>query len=114
MLAFRHTGKVRYRARCQIAGCGNPAVTQLAAALRGLPTLAEVATAPVRGCCDQHEELVSNRYGAAVDWALLRERTAGGPLTTEVVERICAHLHGMDTAWTRSLHRLLDCLPGPS
>ena len=57
---------------------------------------------------------MSNRYGAAVDWALLRERTAGGLLTAEVVESICAHLNGMNTAWTRSLHRLLDCLPDPS
>lgn len=114
MPAFRHTGKVRDRTRCQIAGCGNPAVTQLAAAPRGLPTLVEVATAPRRGCCDQHKELVSNRYGAAVDWALLRERATGGPLTPEVVGEICEHLHGMNTAWTRSLRRLLACLPGPS
>ena len=112
MVAVRHTGKVRVQAWCQIPGCGNPAVTELAAAPRGLPTLAEVATAPLRGCCDQHQELVSNRYGAAVDWALLRERTAEDPLTTEVVERICEHLHGMNTAWTRSLSRLLGCLPG--
>ena len=112
MVAVRHTGKVRVQAWCQIPGCGNPAVTELAAAPRGLPTLAEVATAPRRGCCDQHQELVSNRYGAAVDWALLRERTAEDPLTTEVVERICEHLHGMNTAWTRSLSRLLGCLPG--
>ncbi|MEX5258559.1 hypothetical protein [Kocuria arenosa] len=87
-------------------------MTQLAAAPRGLPTLAEVATAPLRGCCDQHQELVSNRYGAAVDWALLGEETAGRPLTTETAKRICAHLGGMNTAWTRSLCRLLACPDG--
>lgn len=100
---------MRYRAECQIAGCGIPAVILLPAAPRDLPTLAEVATAPLRGCCDEHRELVSNRYGAAVDWALLREETTGRALSTQTAKRICAHLHGMDTALTRCLYRLLAC-----
>jgi len=103
---------MRYRNRCQIAGCGHPAVIQLPTAPDGLPTLTEVATAPLRGCCEQHRELVSDRYGAAVDWALLRHHVGDRAPSRQMTQTVCAQLERMSTPWTRSLHRLLQCLPG--
>ncbi|MFW6186717.1 MAG: hypothetical protein ACOC84_01775 [Actinomycetota bacterium] len=85
----------------------------LPTAPEGIPHLAQVAAAPLRGCCRLHLELVSNRYAAAVDWALLQARAGHRHPAREVVQRICDHLQGMDTGWTRSLHGLLQCLPGP-
>ena len=96
-----------------MSGCPHPAVTFLPAAPAGIPSLAQVAHAPVRACCRSHQELVSNRYATAVDWALLREHDEDGSLTCEVIAQICDRLQQMNTAWTRSLSTTLECIPRP-
>lgn len=96
-----------------MAGCPDPALALLPMAPEGIPDLAQVAAAPLRGCCRPHLDLVSNRYAAAVDWALLQAHVEDCHPAREVVQRICDRLQGMDTGWVRSLHELLGCLPGP-
>jgi len=74
--------------------------------------LSQVAAAPLRACCRAHQHQVSNQYAAAVDWALLKEHVEDGTPMREAIRQICHRLQSMDTAWTRSLYTLLDCLPG--
>jgi len=96
-----------------VSGCPHPAVTFLPAAPAGIPSLTQVASAPARACCRSHQELVSNRYAAAVDWALLREHDGDGSVMCEVIAQICGRLQQMNTPWTRSLSKTLECLPEP-
>lgn len=96
---------------CQVTGCSDPVTTLLPVAPLGLPVLAQVAAAPLRPCCRRHDRLVSDRYAVALDWALLRDLDAGRAPMSDEVDRICERLRAMDTAWSRSLFRTLDCLP---
>lgn len=111
-LAGAHSGSVNARPWCQVSGCPNLATTFLPVAPAGIPSLTQVAHAPIRACCRSHQELVSNRYATALDWALLKEHDEDGSLMCEVIEQICDRLQQMNTAWTRSLSETLECLPG--
>lgn len=94
-----------------MTGCSEPVTTLLPVAPPGLPQLAQVAAAPLRPSCRRHGRLVSDRYAVALDWALLKDLDAGRAPRSTDVDRICELLSVMDTAWSRSLFRTLDCLP---
>lgn len=96
-----------------MAGCTHRATAVLPAAPLGIPALAQVAAAPLRPCCNAHREVVSNQYATALDWALLKERDVPSHPARGTIQQICHQLRNMDTAWTRSLYRTLECLPHP-
>lgn len=83
---------------CQVTGCSDPVTAVLPVAPPGVPLLAQVATAPLRPCCERHGRLVSDRYAVALDWALLSDLDAGRAPMSEDVDRICERLSVMDTA----------------
>lgn len=107
-----HSGPMSLRRECQVPGCSKPHVADLPVAPGGLPSLREVAAAPVRPCCQDHLAVVSNTYAAAADWALLGDHDQAAPATRQTMQRICDQLRSMETFRARALYRLLECATG--
>lgn len=97
--------------RCHVPGCGHEAVTLLPCAPWDVTTAAGLAAAPVHPCCTQHEELISDRYAAAVDWTLLSHSPHGPDQDPEAVHTIREHLHTMATPRAQAVYTRLGRLP---
>jgi hypothetical protein len=97
--------------RCHVLGCAHEAVTLLPCAPWDVTTAAGLAAAPLHPCCAKHEELISDRYAAAVGWTLLSNSSHGLDQDPEAVHTTREHLHPMDAPRTQAVYARLGRLP---